>query len=159
PEQILGADRRAATKTGRDRQDAKKWIRQVAVQVGVVAEPDRVVGQAPAVQVIAALDIDLVVAGEGSLHQYAVRQFLLESEGVLVGARKLVPRRIEADAVSDAGEQPQTRAEWLGKPIRERVHQRVGTCETCRGSETVKRGRVRRCQAESGGYAKLLRCV
>ena len=55
----------------------------------------------------AEVDVDLIVARIRGLSQNSTRQFMLESEGILISPRNLEARRIEADTATDIGRQAQ----------------------------------------------------
>ena len=89
PQQVLGADRTRVAEAGVLRKDSEERIRQIAIQITVIYETLIVVLQAPAVHVVAVVYVDLIVARIGGLRHNSARQFMLESNGVLISPRNL----------------------------------------------------------------------
>ena len=83
-----------------------------------------VVGEA---EVLTVAVVEGVVAGEGDVEQHAEGQLPLETEGVLIRARRLVVQRIAGGALPDVGQQTGRSAGRGGQPARERIHQRIGS--------------------------------
>src|SRR5262245_885020 len=124
PQQVLGADRRRVAEAGVLRKDTEKRIRQIAIQVTVIREAYHVVPQAPAVHVVTVVYVDLIVARIGGLRHNSARQFMLESQGVLISPRNLEARRIETGAATNTGRQTQARSACRSQSIRKWVDQR-----------------------------------
>src|SRR5262249_22169400 len=109
-------------------------------QIAVIRETSTVVLQAPTVHVVAVVNVDLIVARIRGLRQNSTRQFVLESEGILISPRNLEVRRVETGAASDTSRQAQTRAGCANQSIREWIDERIWPRQTSRRRHATVQG-------------------
>jgi hypothetical protein len=119
------------------RKDSKTGS-ELTVQIRVVIEAFLIVLEAPSINVLTKVYVDLVVARKGRFNEYPMPQLMLKSEGILVCARNVERRRVKADAVANVRQQSQARSSGATEAVREWIDQRIRTGQTRRRGETIQ---------------------
>src|SRR5262249_23918731 len=103
PEQVIRGNRRAATQAARHREKSVERIRHGTAVVGRICDGNRLRVPGFVIQVLAEVDMVLVITRIRNLGHDVMPELLLDSKAVLVSPRDAESAGIVADTVSKTG--------------------------------------------------------